>query len=80
MTQEDLTMATNKNSVASRLYRSIPLMPVFSIIFILIVIFSPMTWVTTTLNLKFLFGAVGLGAICAYCTTLFFDQYYKETN
>ena len=77
ITQEDLTMDTNKNSVASRLYRSIPLMPVFSIIFILIVIFSPMAWTPSGLNYTFLIGTVVLGILCAYCSTLFYDQYHN---
>jgi hypothetical protein len=73
-------MATNKNSVASRLYRSIPLIPVFSIIFNLIVIFSPMTWTARGLNYTFMIGAVVLGVLCAYCTTLFLDQYLDGNN
>ena len=78
ITQEDVTMATNKNSAASRLYRSIPLIPVFSIIFILIVIFSPMAWTADGLNYAFLIGTVALGVLCAYCATLFYDQYHDK--
>jgi hypothetical protein len=75
---EEFKMAFNNSSLSKKLYRAIPLIPVYSVIFLMIVVFSPLSWTTSKLNPIFIIGAFLLGSLCAYCTVLFLDEYFKD--
>lgn len=60
--------------VGRRMYRSIPLVPVYCSLFIFMAMLSPVFWSTGSESYLFLIIAVGLGLICAYSTTIFVDE------
>ena len=66
------------NKFKNRLYRSIPLIPFHSGVFVLITLLSPLTWGIPEMSKIMLGLAVLLGVVCAYSTTLFFDEYFKN--
>jgi hypothetical protein len=70
--------STNLNNIGKRLYRSIPLIPVYCGLFIFIAVLSPMTWSASGINFLMLGEAAGLGIICAYCTTIFVEENCKK--
>jgi len=61
----------------NRLYRSIPLIPLHSGLFIFIAILSPVTWSASGISYYILGLAALLGIICAYSTTIFVDDHLK---
>lgn len=65
------------SNIGKRLYRSIPLIPVFSGLFVFIAVFSPMSWTAKGPNLFIILGSVAIGVICAYCVTMFVEEYTK---
>jgi hypothetical protein len=64
--------------ILRRLYRSIPLMPVFCSLYLFILLISPAVWNGSELYYSMIAVAIGLGIISAYSTTLFFDGYFKN--
>lgn len=63
--------------IKARMYRSIPLVPVFIAIFVIMVMLSPMAWQTGLLQ-YFVLGMIGLSLVCAYSVTMFLDCYFKD--
>ncbi|HOY70267.1 MAG TPA: hypothetical protein PL131_11025 [Methylotenera sp.] len=70
---------SENSKTKTRIYRSLPLIPVFLAIFSLIVMLSPMVWQSGGL-VYFMFGAIGLSLVCAYCATMFMDQYFEANR
>lgn len=70
-------MKSNLSKIAQRLYRSVPLMPVFITLYVFILLLSPTAWNGSQLCYSMILVAIGLGVISAYSTTLFFDGYLK---
>lgn len=68
--------STGFKKFKNRLYRSIPLIPFHSGVFMLITLFSPLTWGIPKMSLIMLGIAALLGVVCAYSTTIFFDEYF----
>jgi len=66
--------------ISRRLYRSIPLMPVFSSLYLFILLLSPSAWNGSELCYTMIAVAIGLGIISAYSATLFFDGYFKNKS
>lgn len=63
------------SSIGKRLYRSIPLIPVFSGLFVFTAVFSPLSWTAKGPNLLIILGSIAIGVICAYCVTMFVEEY-----
>lgn len=67
-------LPSNFTSVGKKLYRSIPLIPVYCGLFVFIAMLSPMTWSSAGLSLFIIGGAIGIGIICTYSTTIFVHE------
>ena len=63
----------------NRLYRSVPLIPTHCGVFVLIVLLSPFTW-SVGMSFVMIGLAILLGLVCAYSTTIFFDDYFSKNN
>jgi hypothetical protein len=67
---------TKLKVVTNRLYRSIPLIPVFASLYLVMLFLSPIFWEAGCIY-YYVACAVGLSVMSAYSVTLFFDGYYQ---
>ena len=70
-------LTSSFTNVGKKLYRSLPLIPVFSGLFVFIAVFSPISWTAKGPNLFIILGSFAIGMICAYCVTMFVEEYTK---
>jgi hypothetical protein len=67
-------------NVKRRMYRSVPLIPVYCSFFIFTAVLSPIFWSLGIESYSFLFIVAGLSVTCAYSTTVFVDEIIKNKN
>jgi tryptophan-rich sensory protein len=58
----------------NRLSRALPLIPVFTALFLFISIVSPVCWNQNGYQLEFALFSVLLGIVCAYCVAVFVEN------
>lgn len=61
-------------TIKSRLYRSIPLIILYSTLLVVMTALSPLAWNVSGLNFKMIGIVASLGIICAYVTVVFIDE------
>ena len=69
--------STGFSKFKNRLYRSVPLIPAHCGVFVLIVLLSSFTW-SVGISFIMIGLAILLGIVCAYSTTIFFDDYFSK--
>jgi ABC-type polysaccharide transport system permease subunit len=73
-------MASNRfNKITNRIYRSIPLMPVFLSLYLVILFLSPL-FLESGCIYYYIASNFGLSLVSAYSTTLFFDGYLDNSS